>query len=63
MEIAGQAQLPREHKVQIISGTFPGFIGTVTGELPERGQVTVMVSFFGKPIAVKADRAYIKVIR
>ncbi len=53
---------PLERTVQILSGSFARFIGTVKGELPERGPVTVILTFFGKPMAVKIDRAQIKVI-
>jgi transcription antitermination factor NusG len=58
-----EPQLPREQKVQILSGSFRDFIGTVQGELPENGKIRVILTFYGRPMTVQVDREQVKAIR
>jgi len=45
----------RGEKVQIISGPFTEFMGTVDSISMEKGKVTVLVSFFGRETPVEVD--------
>lgn len=45
----------RGEKVQIISGPFAEFMGTVDSISMEKGKVTVLVSFFGRETPVEVD--------
>lgn len=45
----------RGEKVQIISGPFAEFMGTVDNISMEKGKVTVLVSFFGRETPVEVD--------
>lgn len=45
----------RGERVQIISGPFAEFMGTVESISMEKGKVTVLVSFFGRETPVEVD--------
>jgi transcriptional antiterminator NusG len=51
-----EAQMPRDQNVRILAGPFRNFVGTIEGEIPEHGKVTVTLRLFGRPVRFELDR-------
>ncbi len=54
------APLPPDQWVRIMHGPFWEFIGKLDGEDTLERKLTVVVSFFGRPIRVKVDPEQVK---